>query len=202
MMDPCGDADAATHPAQNQAEAANDQGPPDNDAALARFAELQAQLPGLLEQLLACAPHSRDRRPAAPHVAGVYAFTENDIHRYIGRTRNVNRRFGEHVRKSSRENQAPFAFNIAKLDAGAAGLDLVGTRKEVAGLEAFAPYFAAAKERVREMEFRFVQIDDSVISTVFDVYASIALHTEGEFNLFWSSPASVDRCGLGGLLFF
>jgi hypothetical protein len=183
MTDARRDADTTVaEPAQDQTDAAHGPGPPDDDAALARFDELRAQLPGLLEQLLTCPPHSRDRRPAAPHAAGVYVFTEEGTQRYVGRTRNFNRRFGEHVRRSSRENQAPFAFNIAKLDAAAAGLELAGTRKEIAALEGFDPYFIAAKGRVREMEFRFVQINDSVVSTIFEVYASIALHTEGEFN--------------------
>jgi hypothetical protein len=63
-------------------------------------------------------------------------------------------------------------------------LGLTGTRDEIAVHADFGPLFKAAKERVRAMEFRFVEIDDPAVSTVFEVYAAIALHTEGEFNLF------------------
>jgi hypothetical protein len=156
----------------------------DHEAALARFHQIEGQLPGLLEQLLDCGPHSRDHRPAAPKQGGVYLFTEDATHRYVGRTRNFNRRFGEHVAPKSTQNKAPFAFNIAKRDAADGGLTVIGTREEIVASQGFEAVFVAAKARVRSMEFRFVRIDDPAVSTIFEVYASIALHTEGEFNLF------------------
>lgn len=53
------------------------------------------------------------------------------------------------------------------------------------GPPGFEELFAAAKRRVRTMDFRVVKIkDDATTSTIFEVYASIALGTEGEFNLF------------------
>lgn len=157
---------------------------PKSKLALRRFRELGERLPGLLQSLLTANPHHRDKRPAAPKVPAVYLFTENGNHRYVGRTRNANRRFGEHTRPSSPQNSAPFAFNIAKRDAVRDGLVLHGTRKAIAADPAFKPYFTAAKQRVRAMEFRFVEIDDPVLSTVFEVYVALALSTEGEFNLF------------------
>lgn len=163
---------------------ANDQLPPDHEAALARFHEVQAQLPGLLEQLLGCDAYSRNYRPPAPKLAGVYLLTEAGVHRYVGRTRNFNRRFGEHVAPKSTANKAAFAFNIAKFDAIAAGLAVVGTRDQIVALAGFDEHFTAAKQRVRAMEFRCVEINDPAVSTIFEVYVAIALHTEGEFNLF------------------
>ncbi len=160
------------------------QGGPDHEAARRRLDEIQRQMPDLVEKLLACEPHSRDRRPAAPDLAGVYLFSEDGAHRYVGRTRSFNRRFGEHVAPKSSQNKAAFAFNIARANAAAEGVAIAGTRDEVEALPQFEPYFTAAKHRVRTMEFRFVEIDDPALSTVFEVYASIALHTEGEFNLF------------------
>jgi hypothetical protein len=111
-------------------------------------------------------------------------FTENAVHRYVGRTRNFSRRFGEHVAPESPENKAPFAFNLAKADARAAGRRITGTRGQVAASPQFKPYFTAAKRRVRAMQFRFVEIEIPAVSTVFEVYASMLLNTEGEFNLF------------------
>lgn len=167
-----------------QGAVAGDQPPPDHQAALARFQEIEAQLPELLEQLLGCDPYSRDHRPAAPKLAGAYLFTEAGIHRYVGRTRNFNRRFGEHVAPKSTANKAAFAFNIARFDAIAAGLAVVGTRDQIVALGGFDEHFTAARQRVRAMEFRCVEINDPAVSTIFEVYAAIALHTEGEFNLF------------------
>ncbi len=106
------------------------------------------------------------------------------MHRYIGRTRNANRRLGEHTQPKSPQNSAPFAFNIAKSEAIKAGFNITGTRQELAATQGFDPYFTSAKERVRSMEFRVVEIVDPVVSTIFEVYASITLGTEGEFNLF------------------
>ncbi|HZP97253.1 MAG TPA: hypothetical protein VFC31_13115 [Candidatus Limnocylindria bacterium] len=60
----------------------------------------------------------------------------------------------------------------------------MGTRAEVAAQPAFSEKFAIAKQRVRRMEFRFVAISDAALSTIFEVYASIALGTEGDYNLF------------------
>lgn len=122
--------------------------------------------------------------PAVPAVAGVYLFSEDDGHRYVGRTRDANRRLGEHTRPSSPENSAPFAFNIARRDAAAAGLAVDGPRTVVAVRPDFVPYFIAAKERVRAMDFRVVGIEDPALSTIFEVYASIVLGTEGDYNLF------------------
>jgi hypothetical protein len=156
----------------------------EHERALIRFREIERQLPGLLEALVASQPYQRGEKPPAPAVAGVYLFTEGGIHRYVGRTRNANRRLGEHTRPSSKENSAPFAFNIAKAEAQNRGLDVSGSRKAVAALPGFAPHFAAAKARVRAMEFRVVEVVDPAVSTIFEVYASIALGTEGEFNLF------------------
>jgi len=106
----------------------------------------------LLRTLLDGHAYRRGLRPAVPHIGGVYLFT--GVHRYAGRTRNANRRLGQHIQKCSGENSAPFAFNITKADARDAGLDVNGSRKHVAALPDFDPYFEAAKQRVRTMDFR------------------------------------------------
>lgn len=150
-----------------------------------RFAEILGQLEPLLDTLLACPPHSRNRRPAVPHESGVYLFTEEDNHRYIGRAKDLNIRFGQHVAPKSPQNQAAFAFNVAKRDAEAAGLDVVRTREALAADPQFDDrFFASAKQQVRAMEFRFVRLADDSLSTIFEVYVSLLLGTEGDFNLF------------------
>lgn len=150
-----------------------------------RFNEILVQLDPLLNRLLACEPHSRDRRPAAPHDSGVYLFTQGEDHRYVGRAKNLNRRFGQHVAPKSPHNQAAFAFNLAKRAAEADGLDVNRTRKALAADPQFDDdYFVPAKREVREMEFRFVLLNDDSLSTIFEVFAALLLGTEGDFNLF------------------
>ncbi len=154
------------------------------EEALARFREIEQELPNLLSALLDSRAYTRGTLPAVPKVSGVYLFTEEGVHRYVGRTRNANRRLGEHTRPKSPHNSAPFAFNIAKAEATTKGLNVTGTRKEISLLPDFISLFTSAKQRVRDMEFRIVRVADATLSTVFEVYASIALGTEGEFNLF------------------
>ena len=165
----------------------------EHEHAIARFREIERQLPGLLDALLAGPPYQRGEKSPVPPVACVYLFTEGGIHRYVGRTRNANRRLGEHTRPSSKENSAPFAFNVARAEARSGGLDVAGSRTAVAALPGFNEHFAAAKKRVRAMEFRVVEVVDPALSTIFEVYASIALGTEGEFNLFETSLARARR---------
>lgn len=175
-------------------------GQPDPDRVrergLTRFHELHALLEPRLECLLRCAPHTRDRRPGVPHVAapnapGVYLFTEMGNHRYVGRAKDLNARFGQHVAPKSHENQAAFAFNIATRDAEANGFPVAGRkRKALDGDQDFNErFFGPAKARVRAMEFRFVRFDPGMsdvdaLSTIFEVYASLLLGTEGDFNVF------------------
>lgn len=169
---------------------------PDQAEARARFRRLLNELEPGLRELLACPPHSRDRKSGAPHIpvpstAGVYLFSENGEHRYVGRARNLNRRFGQHVAPKSRHNQAAFAFNIAKREAEGAGFVAADVKRGALDANpAFnARFFTPAKSLVRSMEFRFVLFDGDApdadaLSTVFEVYASMRLGTEGDFNLF------------------
>lgn len=147
-----------------------------------RFEVIVSQLPDLLRELLACPPHFVGTRPAVPHVSGVYLFSEEGHPLYVGRTRDCNRRLAEHTRPSSGQNSAPFAFNLTRRQLLASGQQVVGTRAQIAALG--GDQFAEAKQRVWRMEFRFVEVRDPALSTIFEVYASLALRTEGEYNLF------------------
>ena len=66
----------------------------------------------------------------------------------------------------------------------AMGTEATGTRIVISTSADFVQHFLAAKIRVRSMEFRYVVVPEPALSTVFEVYASIALGTEGDFNLF------------------
>jgi hypothetical protein len=156
----------------------------DHAAGLTRFRdEVESRLPGLIEELLACPPHRRgvDWAPKAP---GIYLYSEGERHRYVGRTRDLARRWGDHTRPSSGINSAAFAFNIAKRDAQAAGVDVGVGRNELGAGPVFVRAFADAKARVRAMDYRFVRVDNPLLSTVGEVYAALILGTEGDFNVF------------------
>ena len=46
--------------------------------------------------------------------SGVYLFSEHGRHLYVGRTRNVRSRYGQHTRHGTGHNNAPFAFKLAR----------------------------------------------------------------------------------------
>jgi hypothetical protein len=161
------------------------------DDGLARFGAILDELDAYLNSLTGCESHSRDHRPAAPDQPGVYLFTEVGEHRYIGRAKNLNKRFGQHVAPKSSHNQAAFAFNIAKRAAQDIGFPVGGRTRDDLGAdpEFNDRFFSPAKARVRAMDFRFVVFDldtpdVDALSTIFEVYASLRLGTEGAFNLF------------------
>lgn len=84
---------------------------------------------------------------------------------------------------TSGQNRASFAFNIAKAEAGRAGLD-VGRFRQVLEADAdFAKHFDEAKRRVVGMTVRYIELADPIERTMFEMYASLALRT-GEFNSF------------------
>ena len=122
--------------------------------------------------------------PTAPRRAGHHLYSEGPRHLYVGRTRDLARRWGDHTQPAKGINSASFAFNIAKRDAAEAGADVSCARETLASDPMFAAAFIAAKQRARMMDYRFVRVDSPLLSTVGEVYAAVVLGTEGDFNAF------------------
>ena len=80
---------------------------------------------------------------------------------------------------SSGQNTASFAFNIAKRTSGP--MPAKPTREEIEGL--IKPLFTRAKERVSRMDVQFIEMDDPIERTIFEVYAALHLGTE-KYNSF------------------
>jgi hypothetical protein len=96
---------------------------------------------------------------------------------YVGQTRNLRNRIKQHGGRASRHNQAVFAFNLARLEAQARGLQLNGTRRQLENNVQFLELFRLSRERVAGMTVRFVEVTDPELRTVFEVYAAVALDT-------------------------
>lgn len=137
----------------------------------------------LLDELLAAPKHTVADHPKVPSVPGIYLFSEDGRPIYVGQSRKLSRRLRFHTRLTSKQNQASFAFNIAKREARKAGLDIKRFRKALEADPGFAEHFAEAKARVRSMEVQFIELEDPIERTLFEVYASLALKTT-EFNKF------------------
>jgi hypothetical protein len=122
------------------------------------FDALVERMPSLLEEL-----SGRPARPVAAHdsipaAPGIFLFSEGPTPLYVGNSRNLRRRLGLLSGASSPEEGDP---------ARPLGAD-----------PGFDEFLRRAGERVASMDVRFIEIDDPVTRTVFEVYAAQALGTE------------------------
>ena len=143
------------------------------------FDRVVERLPDRLDGLLAAPSRPRKEHPPIPQAPGIYLFSEYGEPVYIGQTRNIQRRLADHTKPSGGSETATFAFILAQEDAGpeASGM----TRKEIESR--FAPLFRQAKERVSRMDIQFIELDDPIERTIFEVYAALHLGTE-RYNSF------------------
>ena len=135
-----------------------------------KFQALVYQLPTLLEQLRSWEPRAKGE--GLPE-RGVYLFSEGSDHLYVGRTDRLPSRYREHC--SGRNNDAPFAFKLARISANRPRIRGGPTRKQLEIDPVFAEAFQMAKKRVRSLEFRWVAIDDPNLQCLFEIYATLAL---------------------------
>lgn len=119
------------------------------------------------------------RLPKGVGGSGVYLFSEEGRHLYVGRTRNVRSRYSQHSRPSSKHNDAPFAFRLAREATGILR-DYSGGALARARLTEnldFADAFHDALVRIRAMDFRFVAEADPTRQCLLEVYVSVVLGT-------------------------
>ena len=120
-----------------------------------KFAALAESLHPSFLKLTDCAPHTgRVRLPLNVPRCGVYLFSEGNEHLYVGRTDRLRDRHREHW--SGKANDAPFAFKLAR-HATNNLLKGAPTRKMLEADPGFAAAFITAKERVSNMQFRWVE---------------------------------------------
>lgn len=130
-------------------------------------------------KLLAMEPVTVPTLPRSMPDRGVYLFSERDIHLYVGRADNVRDRIQSHCRPSSSQGKAAFAFRLAREATGktTATYGKIGSRIELEADPMFAAAFKSAKERIRSMNVRFVEENDSVGQYLLEVYVAIVLGT-------------------------
>ena len=146
----------------------------------AKFAALVEALAPKLECLLAMRPVRLGALPRDIPCSGVYLFTENGRHLYMGRSRNLRGRYGLHCRPSATRDQASFAFQLAREQTGRTTVSYKGDQDSRAGLmqdPAFVAAFLAAKQRVRSMDYRCVEKVDRNRQALLEIYCAIILET-------------------------
>lgn len=137
------------------------------------------ELPILFNKLVEMLPVQPTDLTNNVPLKGIYLFSENDTHLYIGRSNHIKRRIQYHCRLSSDHNKATFAFRIAreKTEFKKATYKTQGSRKNIEADPIFKSVFIEAKERIRNMELRFVEINDPILQALFEIYASMVLKT-------------------------
>ena len=87
-------------------------------------------------------------------------------------------RYAEHVNIGSRQNDAPFAFQLAREELGLKR-SYYGelTRKNLLENPKFVNAFEGAKARIRTYLFRFVEEPDPLCQTLLECYVAITLNT-------------------------
>jgi hypothetical protein len=153
-----------------------------HQAGIRQFGDAVNRMEGLLVELLAAPVAPRHEHGNIPEVAGIYLFSDAKPV-YVGQTRNLRARLRNHTAAKATENQASFAFLISKVEAETAGVDLKRARKVLEADPHFAEHFKAAKARVAEMNIRWIELDDPIERTLFEIYAALALDTVA-FNSF------------------
>ena len=145
-----------------------------------RFLNAISDLDGKLRTLLACAPLAFGQLRVGMPERGVYLFSESGLHLYVGRSNRLRNRYFLHCRPGSRQNQASFAYKLAReaLRITRASYASDGaTRSKLAETEPFLASFAEAKTRIRTMEYRFVPEEDQVRQALLEAYCAIVLET-------------------------
>jgi hypothetical protein len=153
-----------------------------SESGLRYFGGAIAGMERHLVELLASPVAPRAEHRYIPKAPGVYLFSDRKPV-YVGQTRNLRVRLRNHTGAKATENQASFAFLISKVKAETAGIDLNRTRKILEADPDFSDHFRKAKERVAKMNVRWIELDDPIERTLFEMYAALALDTVA-FNSF------------------
>lgn len=111
---------------------------------------------------------------------GIYLFTENGRHLYVGRSNRLFERYKNHWGPTKTQREAAFAFKLAREATGftkAVYKKGAGSREDLALDPVFNTAFKSAKERIRAMEYRWVEESDPTCQCLLEIYASVALAT-------------------------
>jgi hypothetical protein len=145
-----------------------------------RFANLVDQLAPKLEQLRAMAPLRYKELPKEMPKSGVYLFSEADTHLYIGRSNDLRGRYGRHCRPGATHRQAAFAFQLARQATGNRSPTYrpgEGSRSGLMLNPDFKKAFEMGKERIRKMDYRYVEEADQNRQALLEIYCAVVLTT-------------------------
>ncbi len=142
------------------------------------FAELIQGLHPKFEKLMVMTPCRAGALPKLMPAQGVYLFSENDMHLYVGRSNKIRSRYGRHCNPGTTHRMAAFAFTLAREATGQTVASYKAGDDSRSGLMLspdFVPASTAAKQRARAMDFRFVKKTDQNAQALLEIYCTLAL---------------------------
>jgi hypothetical protein len=146
------------------------------------FARIVNDLERKCDELLQMSPITVASLPKQMPTSGVYLFSEDDSHLYVGRTRRLRRRLIEHSHINMMD--APFAFRLARELVGKTTASYTAQGSRAALLA--DPHFLAARrtamDRIRAMDIRYVAETDPVRQALLEIY--VAVVTGSPYNDF------------------
>jgi hypothetical protein len=151
---------------------------------LAAAHTLVGNFDGLLEDLVSGHVYRCRERQAPPRSPGVYCFSQGEQVMHVGRTKDLQARRQNQTSPKGDRFVATFPFLLARHRAAEVRDDLPTDRGELEADERFKPFFTEAKEDVRAMEFRCVEIENHPLQAMFEIFASVAL--DSRYN-FWET---------------
>ena len=143
------------------------------------FAEVVETLDPSFHRLMAMDPVTPISLPKRMPKEGVYLFSEDREHLYVGRSKDIRGRIGRHCLPGATHRMAAFAFRLARETTGRldASYKQEGSRRELMQDPAFRAAFDQAKTRIREMDVRFVEEADPVRQALLEIYVAVSLET-------------------------
>lgn len=138
-----------------------------------RFRALIEDLHDKYTALISMEPVTVQTAPRDAPVGGVYLFTANNQHLYVGRTkRSIRDRLKDHV---STADDCPFAWRLAR----EATRQMVpsyrkeGSRADLLAQPAFRQAYERAKDNIRQMHVRYVEENRPLQQALLEIYVSV-----------------------------
>lgn len=132
------------------------------------------------ERLLSMPPLTSGALPRTMPSSGVYLFSEGDRHLYVGRSNTLRKRYGRHCLPGATNRQAAFAFQLAREATGRVEVSYrpgANSRKGLMQDPLFSNAFKEAKQRIRAMDYRYVEETDQHRQALLEIYCAIVLAT-------------------------
>jgi hypothetical protein len=138
-----------------------------------KFPEVIEALDEKWQELMGMEPLVARNVQADTPVGGVYLFSEDGVHMYAGRTKQmIGVRIKDHFGTAL---DCPFAWLLAREATGKrATYTQSGSRKTLLADQIFRATYDNAKHRIREMHVRYVHEADPLRQVLLEIYVAVA----------------------------